>query len=186
MKKIKKFQNIFISNKILYSLIGVWIIAILLSGNFFFLLITLLFIIASVLVRKSFWTLLSVILIFSIIYLTPFLDAFIEFTTVNIATLSHPKKPLRLILTPNSGKEVLNHDVLEMLGMIDSNQLLDFTVSPTISLDEYTKQRIVESAWPIRNNPEAKFIFVFENELAKYQSCNVLDQRELIYLVNCN
>ncbi len=145
-----------------------------------------LFIIGSVLVRKSFWTLLSVILIFSIINLTPFLDAFKEFTSVNIATLSHPKKPLRLILTPNSGKEVLNHDVLKMLDMIDSNQLLDFTVSPTKNLNEYNKQRIVESAWPIRNNPESKFIFVFENELAKYQSCYVMDQRELIFLVNCN
>jgi hypothetical protein len=91
-----------------------------------------------------------------------------------------------LILTPNSGKEVLNHDVIEMLDMIDSNKLIDYTVSPTISLNEYTKQRIVESAWPIRNNPESKFIFVFENELAKYQSCYVMDQRELIFLVNCN
>jgi phosphoglycerol transferase MdoB-like AlkP superfamily enzyme len=106
-------------------------------------------------------------------------------TTIN-NSVEHPKEPLENLFTPHTGLDVLPVQVQQMLGLIDDHNLTSYRLSPMVSADYHTVQRIVESAWPIRMDEESPYIFTDPDEVQKYSACELVDQAEDVTLVNCD
>jgi len=186
---MKNFIPLFKENKtssFLVFIILLWLIISVLLKNYAILIPLIFYLLANIIVRKPSKVILVLTILISIIFFNPSPNAYIHMITSTISTVHHPKKPFRLIVEPNSGKEVLPHQVLKMLDMIEENEIDDFQLSSKFDEDILIKQRIVESAWPIKLNGESNYFFTYEEELDDYLICSIIDQRESIYLVNCN
>ena len=182
-----KFQstNFTPTNIVIFFLLGIWFLVLIYSKNYAFLIINFIFLIGSLIIRKNYWLFLASILFFSMLIYSPILDGFTKLAQSNLITLSHPKKPLRLILTPGSGKEVLTHQVIKMLDLIEIHEIPNYQISSQLDQDLLITQRIIESAWPIRREKDSPYYLIFEEEILDYQDCSIIDSKDPIYLVNC-
>jgi hypothetical protein len=189
LKKMKNFINSIKENKtrlFLVFIIMSWLIISVLLKNYAILIPFIFFLLSTMIMRKPSKLVLVLTILISIIFFNPSPNAYIHMITSTISTVHHPKKPFRLIVEPNSGKEVLPHQVLKMLDMIEENEIDEYQLSSKFEMDILIKQRIVESAWPIKLDGKSNYFFIYEEELDDYLSCSIIDQRESIYLVNCN
>ena len=182
-----KFQstNFTPSSITIFLLLGIWIFTLLYSKNYIYLIIIFIFLLGSLVIRKNYLLFLAGILFFSMLLYSPVLSGVTKLAQSNLITLSHPKKPMRLILTPGSGKEVLTHQVLKMLDLIENHDLPNYQISTKLGEDLLIRQRITESAWPILREKNSPYYFIYEEEFLDYQDCSIIDSKEPIYLVNC-
>lgn len=88
--------------------------------------------------------------------------------------------------TTGSGKSVLPEDVINILTLIDDHHLQSYGMSSGIQNNALDKQRIVESAWPVKFEKSSKEIFIFNDESSSYSTCKQLDQVGSVTLVECN
>lgn len=186
MNKFNRFIKENLTSSLLVIIILLWLIPSLLQKDFVLLIPLFFFLLISMILRKPSKLILVLTILISIIFFNPSPNAYIHMITSTLNTVQHPKKPFRLIAEPNSGKEVLPHQVLKMLDMIEDKEIDDFQLSSKFEGDILIKQRIVESAWPIKLENESNYLFTYEEELEDYSGCSIIDQRESIYLVNCN
>lgn len=186
MKKFIRFIKENLNSSLLVIIILLWLIPSVLLKDFSLLIPLIFFLLSSMIMRKPSKLILVLTILISIIFFNPSPNAYIHMITSTLNTVQHPKKPFRLITEPNSGKEVLPHQVLKMLDMIEDKEIDDFKLSSKFEGDILIKQRIVESAWPIKLDDESHYFFTYEEELEYFSGCSIIDQRESIYLVNCN
>lgn len=135
--------------------------------------------------RKSIQLILYILLLASILFLSPAPSAYSHMFSTTFNTFIHPKRSFRLIAEPNSGKHVLPGQVIVMLDLINENEIINYRLSPAIEQDHLIHQRIVEASWPIKFERDSSFIFIYENEFNDFPGCSIKSQREGIYLVNC-
>jgi predicted membrane protein len=169
----------------IFLLIGIWLFTLLYSKQYVFLIIIFIFLIGSLVIRKNYLLFLAGILFFSMLLYSPVLSGVTKLAQSNLITLSHPKKPMRLILTPGSGKEVLTNQVLKMLDLIDIHEIPNYQISTKLGEDLLIRQRITESAWPIRRENGSPYYLIDEEEFLNYKDCSIIDSKDPIYLVNC-
>jgi len=182
-----KFQstNFTPTNITIFLLLGIWLFTLLYSKNYVFLIIIFIFLIGSLVIRKNYLLFIAGILFFSMLLYSPVLFGFTKLAQSNLITLSHPKKPMRLILTPGSGKEVLTHQVIKMLDLIDIHDIPNYQISTKLGEDLLIRQRITESSWPVHRENGSPYYLIYEEEFLNYQDCSIIDFQEPIYLVNC-
>lgn len=162
------------------------LLILILSRNYLLFFLMVLFGLASIWWRKMLFTLLILLLIFSVYIYTPISKALEEAGVTTLSFVSHPKRPLRLIFTPNSGKEeVLSQPVLSVLSMMEKNNLTNFQLSTKLNIDDYINQRIIEGGYPVIYDMKSNFYFITIEELMNYKNCLILDSSETIYLVDC-
>ena len=144
------------------------------------------FFLISLLLPKPSFTLVLVSVITYVFFSSVSITAFSQIKSTIIASIEHPKEPLENLFTPHTGLDVLPEQVQQMLGLIDDHNLTSYRLSPMVSEDYHTVQRIVESAWPIRMDEESPYIFTDPDEIQEYSACELVDQAEDVTLVNCD
>lgn len=89
--------------------------------------------------------------------------------------------------TPHAGEHILPSAVQEMLGFLRTHQLDSYQLSEQImdKKNVLIYQRIVESAWPRRTNPQSNYKLILVDELNDYSNCEVKEQGKEAALVFC-
>lgn len=167
-------------------MISLWVLSLIFQRNFAQLIIVIFLFIGMMIIRKPSKLILLLTLILTIYFFSQSPSAYSHMFASTLTTTSHPKQPLRLIIEPNSGKHVLPHQVLKMLDMIKENEISNYQLSNIIDKDTLLHQRIVESSWPVKLEEDSHFFFIYEEELKDFPNCTIVDQREGIFLVDCN
>ena len=186
MKKLSKFIHKEPTKLLIYIIITLWLLSLIFQKELAPLIPVVFLLIGFMILRKPSKLILLLTLIITIFFFNQSPFAYEHMITSTLKTASHPKQPLRLIVEPNSGKHVLPHQVLKMLDMIDENEIANYQLSSTFEQDILLYQRIVESSWPIKLEEDSIYVFIYEDELIDFSDCSIIDQREGIYLVNCN
>jgi len=92
---------------------------------------------------------------------------------------------MRLILTSGTGKELLTHQVLRMLDLMEIHDITNYQISTKLGEDLSISQRITESSWPILRENDSPYYFLYDEEILDFKDCTIIDFKEPIYLVNC-
>jgi hypothetical protein len=89
--------------------------------------------------------------------------------------------------TPHAGEHILPPAVQEMLAFLGTHQMDSYQLSEQIRNEKNVLiyQRIVESAWPRRTDPESNYKLILVNELDDYSNCEVKERGKEAALVFC-
>jgi hypothetical protein len=90
--------------------------------------------------------------------------------------------------TPRAGEYVLPSAVREMLAFLRDRQPDSYMLSEQIMAGKniLIRQRIVESAWPIRVAKKSNYKLILINELDKTSGCRVMESGREAALVFCH
>jgi hypothetical protein len=66
--------------------------------------------------------------------------------------------------TPGSGRDVLPESVLRMVDLLRQHGVESYRYSERIAEDRHRSQRLIEGAWPIRFQPDARFLLSYLSE----------------------
>lgn len=166
--------------------LGIWALINYLLGNRFYAIFILIFFLTLTLSRAPSFTLIAVTALFIIYFNTPAIDTLIHLHQSNMRTSQNISSTLKLIFSPNTGQEVLPDQVQNMLSLLKTHQLVDYQISSALFSNQRTMQRITESAWPIKMTTSSSFHLITSDEMNKYSSCSVIDQKEDVALVYCH
>lgn len=146
--------------------------------------IFLLFIVLAIPRLRSF-ALISAFVLVIILFKTPILDTWIEIRETNLLTFQSFKPSIARLFTPNSGRDTLPHDVQQMLSLLQENNITEYRLEISFEQDPLTYQRIVESAWPARQEAKSIHVLLPTSEITKLNNCVELDRRKDVALVSC-
>jgi hypothetical protein len=76
-------------------------------------------------------------------------------------------------------------EVRQMLSLIQKYQLPDFNISPAVEGNVFMSGRLIETAWPIKQETDSKNIFLLSAEAGQYRQCAQLGSEKGIILVHC-
>ena len=114
----------------------------------------------------------------SVIFIKAFKPYFKNLSDFNTASDSYIKND-SLLLTPNSGRQVLLANVQTSLHILDSLHSKNYFIYgtfPQVQVEFY--QRMQESAWPVRNDSSSQLILGFPEELIRIAGFKVLFNRD--------
>lgn len=171
---------------VVFILLIVWAVIMFSHGHRAYSIFIIAFFLISLLLPKPSFALVLVSVISYIFLSSVSLPALAEIRSTINKAVEHPKEPLENLFTPRTGLNVLPEQVQQMLGLIDDHNITSYRLSPLVSEDYHTVQRIVESAWPIRMDEESPYIFTAPDEIQDYSNCDLVDQSEDVALVNCD
>ncbi len=97
--------------------------------------------------------------------------------------MNNPSISIKNLFTPNSGKEVLEWDLLWMDSVIKELELKDYQLSPSLKSDLRISRQIVVSAWPAKMEPTSTNIFVSTDEIPLYDGYEIFDTEKDIAFV---
>ena len=84
----------------------------------------------------------------------------------------------KLFWEPGPAMYVLPEGIQRTLTFLNNNQATQYTMSPSWWADPLYRQRINESAWPMRETPRSQyFLSLKENEIPTY--CQIKEKYEL-------
>ena len=138
--------------------------------------------------RKQFSTflLLATSVLVIVLIFTPTVPTWRYLIQSNIKTGQQLNIALPAIFSPNTGQEILPAQVQQMLSLMRMYHVPDYQISNQMAQDITIRQRIVEAAWPIKNDPKSPYLFCFPEEIKNHPNCAVVDQREAVALVHCH
>lgn len=177
--------NLTLSKITIFLLLGIWLSILVFHKNYVFLIINCIFLIGDLVIRKNYLIFLAAIILISMFLYSPVLYGFMRLSQSNFIALSHPEESLRLILTSGTGKELLTHQVLKMLDLMEIHDIPNYQISTKLAEDFLISQRITESSWPIRRENDSPYCFLYGEEMIDFNDCPIVDVKESIYLVNC-
>ncbi len=151
-----------------------------------FTLFIMVFFFVSIFLPKPSFTLVLVTVISYLLFSSVSIPALNQIRHTSVEAVAHPSIPLNNLLTPDTGLEVLPEEALQALSMIDTNKVEEYRLSPSLNEDYHTMQRIVESAWPVRMREDARHVFIRAEEIADFQKCQLIEEKDLIALVYCD
>jgi len=132
--------------------------------------------------------LLVVSVLVIVLFHTPTINTLAELKKSNLSTIQDFKLSLTNIFSPNSGQEVLPVQVRQMLSLLQTHHIASYQLSNQLDLNLLIKQRIVESAWPIKMDKRSPYLLGLVEEIKRtpiWRNCAVIDQREDVTLVYC-
>ena len=124
------------------------------------------------------WTCMVILLIF-----TPVIKTLVELKDSTMYTLHNFTQLKSKILQPNSGGEVLSSQAQEMLSLLHAHKITKYQVSPRLQRRLQNLQRITESAWPIKRDPDAFFHLLLIREIKQGSTGTEIARRKEIALV---
>ena len=165
--------------------LSVWALLQLAWGNkfyvFFIVIISLLLI-----VNRPLRFMLVVGLILAIVFFTtPTIATWTGLQQSNLHTVQNLESSLTNFIIPNSGKEALPKKVQHMLFLLRTHHIADYRLSDRLKQDIEVKQRITESAWPIKMENTSPYLLVLIDELNIYSTCTEIGQNKDVALVYC-
>jgi hypothetical protein len=86
--------------------------------------------------------------------------------------------------TPSAGEHVLPPPVQAGIMLLRSNHVSSFRYSPAIGKDEEIRQRLIEGAYPLRNDDQARFCLSYESEPVA-PTCVILARTGGMVLADC-
>ena len=172
-------------NFIQLILLSFWAIFQYVQGNKLYAVFIVLFFIVLVISRSSNFTIISASVLIIIMFKSPILETWVEIKQINLETFQPLRTSLNKLFAPNSGREALPNDVQQMLILIQENNLPSYRLSASFQNDELIKQRIVESAWPVKNEQSSKYLLSPVDEAEDIPACNEFDRTENVVLVHC-
>jgi|GEM_PF-2357526 len=167
-------------------IIGMWALFQFYNGNKLYSVFILMFFIASVIFRRAYFALVMVSVVVILALYSPVLETWKNLRRSNLDAVQSPRQTLTSIFAPNSGQEVLPFRVQQMLSLLKTNRITSYQLSDQLNSDILINQRIIEAAWPIKNDPEAQHVLRYLNETMKQPSCIVVDKRKDIALDYCH
>lgn len=191
MKKVRlpRIKTFFTPHRIwlvvVFLLLVGWAVINFTQGHRAYGLLIIAFFVVSVLLPKPSFTLVLVSVIAYVFLSSVSLSALTQVRSTINSAMKHPKEPLVNLLTPHTGLEVLPEPVQRMLALVEEHNLETYRLSPALTVDYHIVQRIVESALPIRMREESRNVFITPDEISDFGDCELIDQMEDIYLVNC-
>ena len=126
--------------------------------------------------KKLLYIVLYIVILF--IFIEAFKPYFKNLSDFNTASDSYIRND-SLLLTPNSGRQVLPVNVQTCLHILDSLHSKNYFIYgtfPQVQVEFY--QRIQESAWPVRNDSSSRLILGYPEELIKISGLKVLFNRD--------
>lgn len=155
-------------------------------GNRFYAIFVIIYVFIIVLFRLRSYAILFIPLITIVFFNTNVIESWAKIKTINLSVIEHPSIPIKNIFSPNTGQEVLDRKILWMLSMIQNKKLKDYQLSNGLDINDPIKQRIVESAWPIKLESKSKNIFLEFEEINMFPKCEVVEQyNEELAIVHC-
>ena len=188
IKKAIKTLALHFSNQKGFSqfiLLSFWAVFQYTQGNKLYAVFIILFFIVLIISRSTNFMLISASILVLVMFKTPILETWIELKQINIESFQPLRSSLNKFFTPNSGREVLPDEVQQMLTLIQKNNLPDYQLSASLQKDELIKQRIVESAWPVKNEKSSQYLLYSIDDDKNTLMCNEFDRMENIILVYC-
>jgi glycosyltransferase 2 family protein len=83
---------------------------------------------------------------------------------IHLGAVGQDQSPIRDLVTPNSGEQVLPPLVRDMLSLLRKRDIQEYALSPQIWADVLWRQRISESAFPKRMMPTARYLLALAGE----------------------
>lgn len=154
-------------------------------GHRFYALFIIGFYLVSLLLPKPSFTLVLVSVVAYVFLSSVSFSAFTQVRKTVELAMENPSQPIKNLLLPHTGLDVLPEPVLQMLAMIDEHAITSYRLSPKLNADYHIVQRIVESAWPLRMTEQATYVFTAKDETGDFSTCKLIDQAEEVALVNC-
>jgi len=177
-EKLKRLVHLF--------LLGAWALAQYSLGNKFYGLFIIAFFLILVIARPPSFLLLAVSVLVIVLFNTPTIDTLAQLRLSNLSAGRHPRPFLTRVFSPNSGKEVLPIQVQQMLSLMQEHQISNYQLSNQLDSDPLIKQRIIESAWPIKMDSTSPYLFSSLEETITNPTCVVIDQKEDVTLADCH
>jgi len=165
-------------------IIGLWALFQYHSGYKFYSLFIVALFITLAISRREYFTLVMISVLVFVTFYIPVLDTWEKLRLSNLDSIQNPRRTLTSIFEPNSGQEVLPPQVQLMLSLLETNHITSYQLSDRLNADMLINQRITESAWPIKKEPQAYYLLRYSTEIIK-PSCIVVDQRKEIALDYC-
>jgi hypothetical protein len=135
--------------------------------------------------RPRHFILVAAFVLVIVLFDTPTLDTWTKLKELNLSTYQHVPPVLAQLFEPNSGQHVLTGQVRKMLALIQTHQLTSYRLSTSFNQDEWIRQRMIESAWPIKMESSSPFLFSPIEILNNNPNCDVIDQKEDVALEYC-
>jgi len=167
-------------------LLGAWALTQYSVGNKFYGLFIIAFFVILVIARPPSFLLLAASVLVIVLFNTPTIDTLAQLKLSNLSAGKHPRPFLTRIFSPNSGKEVLPIQVQQMLSLLQEHQIASYQLSNQLDSDPLLKQRIIESAWPIKMDSASPYLLSSLEETITNPACVVIDQRKDVALADCH
>ena len=156
-------------------------------GSTYFILFIVLCCISIIMFRKRTLSLIVVPFLVVMIIFTRVPDTLTKIKESDLEIIQTPQEVFTNIFTGGTGREVLPIPVQQMLTLMERNNIRTYQLSAQFSQDPEISQRIIESSWPLRYNPESQFVLFAPSEKTSYLShCVLIDEREEVALGKCN
>lgn len=171
----KLIMKIPVKHFLLFFLVVLWACLNIIAKNRFFALFILAFLFLLLLVRKKKLVLVIIPILFTIFFNSTILDGLGKIKSSTEHALNSPSTSLNNLFTANSGKEVLEWDLLWMDSIIKEHELKDYRLSPNLLSDHRISHQIVVSAWPAKMEPTSTNIFISTDEIPLYEGYDLFD-----------
>ena len=196
MDKLKLIkENLLLGHKSIAKKFDLWIGFILLviwavfqysKGYEFYALFLIVVFLILLIARPSYFVLVAISVLIFIPQTVPTLDTLVRLKMANEKALYMTNETLNSIFTPGAGIEVLPPAALQGLQLLQTHQVENYKISDRMFHDLLIRQRIVESAWPIKMEDSSPYLLVFLDEINNNPACTEIDKEKDIALVYCN
>jgi len=166
-------------------LLGAWALIQYSLGNKIYGLFIIVFYLALLIYRQSYFTLIAIPALVLVLFDTPMIDVWVQLKKSNMDTVQHLTPSLRTLFTPNSGQEVLPDQVQNMLSLIQNHHVPNYRLSKQLTSDPLIRERIKESAWPVKTEKKSAYLLSLNGEIKNHPACIIIDQREDVVLAHC-
>jgi len=163
---------------------GIWALLQYQFGNKLYILFMVAILFTLTLLRRSQFTLVAVVVATIVFSKTPVPDTLTKLWLSNLVIIQNIKPSLANVFTPNSGQEVLSVRVRRIIALLQTNHITEYQFSKGLEQEGETKQRVIESAWPIRFNTSSRhFLYLTAEELNPV--CVEIDRNMDVVLAYC-
>jgi hypothetical protein len=167
-------------------LLATWVVFQFWVGNRVYALFMIVFFLALSLLRPPNFILLAIPVLILLLFNTQTINSLVQLRRWNLNAVQDYKHTLLELFTPNSGQEVLPDRVRQMLQLLQKHHIEEYRLSSQLAADMRIQQRIVESAWPVREDASSPHLLGSIEEIKKDPSCTVVDQEKDVALAYCN
>lgn len=166
-------------------LLSLWAFLQFTWGDKLYILFIIMIFLLLILNRPPRFMLVAGLVLAIVLFTTPTIATWTALQQSNLHTVQNLESSLTNIIIPNSGKEALPKKVQRMLELLHTHHIASYRLSNRLEQDIEIKQRITESAWPIKMESTSPYLLVLVDEINNYSPCTEIGQKKDVALVYC-
>ena len=166
-------------------LLGIWVLFQYSRGNELYAIFMVFFFAALSIFRFKNFTLIAAAALVIILFKTPVINTWSEIKGSNLNTFQTFKPSISKLFTPDTGTEKLPNNVQRMLSLLHENNVVEYRLCDSLTQDPLTSQRIVESAWPIKQELESKYLLCPVEEIKNITGCDEIARLKDVSIAYC-